>query len=56
MVRPPCQIELGILVFGDLGQDYEDGFQRGVVPRKEVGHVRHHVTRRMTSEDYTSRT
>jgi len=25
-VRPPCQIELGISGFGDLRQDYKDGF------------------------------
>jgi len=45
MVRPLCQIELGISEFRDPGQDYKDGFQRGVVPRREVGHVRHHMTR-----------
>jgi len=56
MVRPLCQIELGILEFRDLRQDYKDGFQRGVVPEREVGHVRRHVTREMTSGDYTSRT
>ena len=44
----------GISGFGDLRRDYEDGFQRGVVPRREIGHVRRHVTGRMTSEDYTS--
>ena len=47
---------LGISGFGDLGQDYKDGFRRGVVPRREIGHVRRHVTTRMTSEDYTSQT
>ena len=41
----------GILVFGDLGQDYKDGFQSGVVPKGEIGHVRCHVTMRMTSKD-----
>jgi len=45
----------GISGFGDLGRDYEDGFQEGVVPRREIGHVRRHVTRGVTSEDYTSR-
>jgi len=53
-VRPLCQIELGILGFGDLGQGYKDGFWRGVIPKGEISHVRHHVTRRMTSKDYTS--
>ena len=50
-VRPPCQIESGISGFGDLGRDYKDGFRRGVVPKREIGHVRRHVTRRITSED-----
>ena len=50
-VRPPCQIESGISGLGDLGQDYEDGFQRGVVPKGEIDHMRRHVTRRITSED-----
>ena len=45
----------GISGFRDLGQDYEVGFQRGVVLNEEIGHVRRHVTRVMTSEDYTSR-
>jgi len=54
MVRPPCQIELGISGFEDLRQDYKDGFREGVVPKREIGHVIHHVTGRMTSEDYTS--
>jgi len=45
----------GISGFGDLRQDYEDGFQRGVVPKEEIGHVRHHVMDGMMSEDYTSR-
>ena len=53
-VRPLCQIELGILGFRDLGQDYKDGFRRGVVPKGEIDHVRHHMTERLTSEDYTS--
>ena len=44
----------GISGFGDLGRDYGDGFQRGVLPRREIDHMRHHVTMRMTSEDYTS--
>ena len=43
---------LGILEFRDLGQDYKDGFQRGVVPKGEIGHVRRHVTDGMASEDY----
>ena len=34
---------------------YEDGFRRGVVPRREIGHVRRHVTRVVTRGDYTSR-
>jgi len=55
-VRPLCQIQSGISGFRDLGQDYKDGFQRGVVPRREISHVRHHVTEGMMSEDYTSRT
>jgi len=55
-VRPPCQIESGILEFGDLRQDYKDGFWRGVIPKGKIGHVRHHVTGRMTSKDYTSQT
>jgi len=46
----------GISGFGDLGQDYEDGFRRGVVPKGEVGHVRCHVTKRVMSRDYTSQT
>jgi len=46
----------GISGFGDLGQDYEDGFRRGVVPKREISHVMHHVTWRVTSEDYTSQT
>ena len=46
---------LGSSGFGDLGQDYKDGFQEGVVPNREIGHVRRHMTREMTSEDYTSR-
>ena len=46
----------GFLGFRDLGQDYEDGFQRGVVPKEEVGHVKHHMTNEMTSKDYTSQT
>jgi len=46
----------GISGFGDLGQDYEVGFRRGVVPRREIDHVRRHVTRGMTSEDNTSQT
>ena len=46
---------LGFSEFGDLGRDYEDGFQEGVVPKGEIGHVGYHVTRKMTSEDYTSR-
>ena len=41
--------------FGDLRRDYKDGFRREVVPNEEIGHVRRHVTRVMTSEDYTSR-
>jgi len=45
---------LGFSGFGDLGRDYKDGFQRGVVPKGEFGHVRRHVTNEMTSEDYTS--
>jgi len=53
-VRPPCQIKSGILGFRDLRQDYKDGFWQGVIPRREIGHMRHHVTRRITSEDYTS--
>jgi len=48
-------VKSGILEFGDLRQDYEDGFQEGVVPNREIGHVRRHITRGMTSEDYTSR-
>jgi len=47
---------LGFSGFGDLGQDYKDGFRRGVVPQREIGHVRRHMTMRMTSEDYTSQT
>ena len=54
MVRPPYQIELGILGFRDLGRDYEVGFWRGVVLKGEIGHVRRHMTKGMTSEDYTS--
>jgi len=49
------RLSLGISGFGDLGRDYEDGFQEGVVPKGEIGHVGYHVTRKMTSEDYTSR-
>jgi len=45
---------LGISGFGDLRRDCEVGFWKGVVPKREVGHVRHHVIRRITSEDYTS--
>ena len=45
----------GISGFGDLGRDYEDGFRRRVVPKREIGHVKRHVTIGMTSEDYTSR-
>jgi len=44
----------GISGFGDLRQDYEDGFRRGVVPKGEIGHVRRHVIRGMMNEDYTS--
>ena len=47
---------VGDLGFGDLGRDYKGGFQRGVIPKGEVGHVRRHVIRRITSEDYTSQT
>jgi len=47
-------VELGISGFGDLGQDYKDGFQEGVTPNREIGHVRRHVTREVVSEDYTS--
>ena len=54
MVRPPCQIELGISGFGNLGQDCKDGFQRGVILEEEISHVRHHVTKGIMSEDYTS--
>ena len=46
----------GISGFGGLGRDYEDGFERGVVPKREIDHVRHHVTMKMTSEDCTSQT
>jgi len=46
----------GISGFGDLGQDYKDGFRRGVVPKGEVSHVKRHVTRVITSKDYTSQT
>jgi len=46
----------GFSGFGDLRQDYEDGFRRGVVPKEEIGHVRRHVTNEMTSKDYTSQT
>jgi len=46
----------GISGFGDFGRDYEVGFWRGVVPKREIGHVKRHVTVRMTSEDYTSQT
>jgi len=45
----------GILGFRDLGRDYEDGFHEGVVPNREIDHVRRHMTREVTSEDYTSR-
>jgi len=45
-----------ILGFRDLGRDYEDGFQGGVDPKGEIGHVRCHVTRRVTNDDYTSQT
>ena len=45
---------LGISGFRDLGQDYKDGFRRGVVLKEEIDHVRRHVTTGMTSEDYTS--
>jgi len=53
-VRPLCQVDSGILGFGDLGRDCKDGIQRGVVPKREIGHMRCHMIRRMTSEDYTS--
>ena len=49
------RLRLGFSEFRDLGQDYEDGFRGGVVPKGEIGHVGCHVTRKMTSEDYTSR-
>ena len=55
-VRPPCQIKSGILGFGDLRQDYKDGFWREVIPKGEIDHVRCHVTERLMSEDYTSQT